>query len=167
MKNHRYWFLSLHFQKSFHSCFPGYQPHLPYVAICTIIYNEYMYIQIHMCIYPYITCWTLRLLFKSDITLLDSVSLGSSRGQNAHHCCVNFNMGNCVKMRMFTKNKLRMAPKTVKSVKLAWWLQKDTKEEAQCQCTQFTGHTWESKKKQSWPNSKERLLERRRCPSKS
>lgn len=121
--------------------------------------NTYIYTHIHMyvylSIYAYISCWTLRLLFKNYIKLLDSISLGSNRGQNAHHCCVHFNMGNYVKMRKFTKNKQRVAPKTIKSVQGAGWLQKDTKDQAQCQCKRFTGRAWESKKKQLWPNSRE------------
>jgi len=75
-------------------------------------------------------------------------------------------MGNYVKMRKFTKNKQRVAVKTIKSIKGAWWLQNDTKQEAQCQSTPLTGRAWESKKKRSCPNSEERLLERSRCPSK-
>jgi len=40
-------------QKSIRSSFPIYQPHLPYIAICTIIYSEYIYMHTHKYMYPY------------------------------------------------------------------------------------------------------------------
>lgn len=94
-----------------------------------------------MCIYTCVSCWTLRLLFKNDLTPLDFIYLGSNRGQNGHYCCVHFNMGNYVKTRKFTRNRQRIPHKTIKSIKAKWRLQKDTQQAAECQCTLLLGKT--------------------------
>lgn len=72
-------------QKFFHSCCPRFNSHsCPILQFAQLyIMNTYIYTYTHtyayISIYAFISWWTLRLLFKNDITFLDSMSLGSKR----------------------------------------------------------------------------------------
>lgn len=142
-------------QKAFCSCLST-SHFCPTDIICTFMYNEYIhtYVSIYMHIY-------ISILLNIKIALQEwqhpwiPYLWGAIEVKMPTTVVFISTWGNYMKMRKCTKNRQRIAHKTIKSISASWRLQKDTQQAAECQYTPFTEHAW-STKKQSWPNSKEK-----------